>query len=80
MEKVEQTFLGKVLFTFDGWDEIDVAFLQFYNVQFPFKSMEEYNGMTVTLQLDGTMEIYDKDAKLVWGSAFPTDIEDWDSI
>lgn len=80
MERVEQTFLGKVLFTHEGWDEIDVAFLQFYNVQFPFKSMEEYNGMTVTLQLDGTMEIYDKNANLVWGSAFPTDIEDWESI
>ena len=36
--------------------------------------------MTVTLQLDGTMEIYDENANLVWGSAFPTDIEDWDSI
>lgn len=65
MERVEQTFLGKVLFTYEGWDEIDVAFLQFYNVQFPFKSMEEYNGMTVTLQLDGTMEIYDKNTNLV---------------
>lgn len=77
MERLEQRFLGKTLFTFDGWNELDVAFLQFYNVQFPFESMKEYNGMEVTLQLDGTMEIYNKEGDLVW-AAFPTDIEEWE--
>lgn len=80
MDREEQTFLGKVLFTFDGCDDLDIALLQFYDVEFPFESMKQYNGMTVTLQIDGTMEIYDKDNNIVWGSAFPTDIEEWDQF
>lgn len=79
MERTEQNFLGKLLFTYVDWDEIEVAFLQFYNVEFPFPSMQKYNGCTVTLQLDGTMEIYNENG-IVWGSAFPTDIDEWEEL
>lgn len=76
MERNEQKFLGKTLFTYDGWDDLDVGMLQFYDVNFPFESMKKYNGCVVSLQLEGTMEVYHDNGKLVW-SGFPIDIEEW---
>lgn len=76
-ERNERKFLGKLLLTYDGWDEVDVASVQFYNVEFPFPSMAKYNGADVLLELDGTMEISDAQGNVIWGPAFPTDIEDW---
>ena len=79
MNRSQQKFLGQLLFTYDGWDDLEIGYLQFYNVEFPFESMKKYNGDTVTLQVDGTMKIYKDDhGKPSW-SGFPTDIEEWDN-
>lgn len=78
MERVEQKFLGKLLFSWENWDEVDVAHLQFYNVVFPFSSMGKYNGMTVALDMAGSMEIFNEKGEIVW-SGYPTDISEWSS-
>lgn len=78
MDRKEQKFLGKTLFTWESWDEVDVAYLYFYNVEFQFESMKKYNGCDVSLDIEGSMEIYDGNNKVVW-TGFPTDIEDWDN-
>lgn len=53
----EQKMFGVVIFTWDEWDEIDVGYLQFYTVNFPFESMKKYNGMDVSLNMDGELSI-----------------------
>lgn len=78
MDRNEQYFLGKTLFTWESWDEVDVAFLFFYNVEFSFESMKKYNGCDVSLDIEGSMEVYDENNKVVW-TGFVTDIEDWDN-
>lgn len=77
MERNEQKFLGKTLFIWESWDEVDVGELFFYDVEFSFESMKKYNGLGVILTLEGLMKIYNEDGtKVVW-SGFPTDIEEW---
>ena len=61
-----QMFCGKKLFTWKEWDDIDVGHLQFYNVEFCIDSMKKYNGMSVYLNLEGKLEIYDKDNNIKW--------------
>lgn len=80
MNRSQQKFLGQLLFTYDGWDDLEIGYLQFYDVEFPFTSMKRYDANTVTLQIDGTMEIYnDVDEHAVW-TGFPTDIEEWEGM
>ena len=65
-KKIIQTFCGKELFTWDEWDEIDTGFFQFYNIEFCIDSMKKYNGMSVSFNLEGELEIYDKDGNIKW--------------
>lgn len=71
----KQYFLGIELFTWDEWDEIDTTMLYFYNVQFSFESMKQYNNKVILFQLEGSLEIYDDD-KVLW-TRFPTDIQEF---
>lgn len=56
----EQIFCGIVIFRWEEWDEGDSGEIQFYNVQFPFKSMEKYNGVTAVLGINGQLTLFDK--------------------
>lgn len=83
-----QYFLGIDLFTWNDlydvesdmlqfyWDEIDNDMFQFYNVNFPFESMKRFNGMDITFQLEGTLQIFNEDGKVLW-EGFPTQIEEF---
>ncbi|WP_270425407.1 hypothetical protein [Blautia intestinalis] len=55
----EQIFCGIVIFTYVGFDEGELGEIQFYNVQFPFKSMEKYNGVTAALGINGQLTLFD---------------------
>lgn len=61
----EEKLFDIVLFSWEGWDEIETGFLQFYNVQFPFESMKKYNGMDVSLDMNGEISISSDDEE-VW--------------
>ena len=56
----EQIFCGIVIFRWEEWDKGDSGEIQFYNVQFPFKSMEKYNGVTAVLGINGQLTLFDK--------------------
>ena len=56
------------LFHWEGWDEIETGYLQFYNVEFSFESMKKYNGMDVALDMNGKITITEREGegKEVW--------------
>ena len=57
MNRNEQKIFGITIFTWEGWDEIETGFLQFYNVQFPYESMKKCNGSDVSLDMNGEITI-----------------------
>lgn len=64
----EKKIFGVVIFTYEGWDEIETGYLQFYMVDFPFDSMKRYNGMDASLDMEGQLSITEKEGecKEVW--------------
>lgn len=66
MERNVQRLFDIPLFYWEEWDEIETGFLQFYNVNFLFSSMEKYNGMDVSLDMNGELAITDSDGNEVW--------------
>ena len=66
MERNIGKLFGIPLFYWEEWNEIDTGFLQFYNVEFPFESMKKYNGMDVSLDMNGEIAITDSEGKEVW--------------
>lgn len=56
----EQKLFGITIFTWERWNEIDIGWFQFYNVQFPFESMKKYNGMDADINMDGKLSIGDR--------------------
>lgn len=69
-EKIVEKMFDIELFSWEDWDEVlfDNDIYQFYNVDFFFRSMKEYNGKTVTLNRNGYLEIYDNDEEgtIIW--------------
>lgn len=74
----EQKMFGVVIFTWDGWDEIETGCLQYYTVSFPFESMKKYNGMDASLDMEGELSITEKngECKEVW-KGFVSDIPEF---
>lgn len=66
MEKIVQKLFDIPLFYWEGWDEIETGFLQFYNVEFMFESMKKYNGMDASLDMNGEITITDNEGNKVW--------------
>lgn len=62
----EQKLFGIVIFSWKEWDEIDTNCSQFYNVEFPFESMNRYNGMDTSFSDEGELSITDKSGNIVW--------------
>lgn len=60
MDKSIETFCDIPIFEYDGWDEIDVAYLQFYKVNWLLESMKKFNGRGVARTLNGALEIDEK--------------------
>lgn len=56
------------LFSWKDWDAVFEDDYQFYNVDFFFRSMKEYDGKTVMLNRNGYLEIYDDDEEgtIIW--------------
>lgn len=66
MERNTEKLFDIPLFYWEGWDEIETGFLQFYNVEFPFKSMKQYNGMDVSLNMNGEITVTNSEGKEAW--------------
>ena len=66
MERNTEKLFDIPLFYWEEWDEIETGFLQFYSVEFPFESMKKYNGMDVSLDMNGGIAITDEDGNEVW--------------
>ena len=63
INRSEQKIFGIKIFTWESWDEIDVGFLKFCNVDFPYESMKKYNGSDVSLDMNGEMIITSDDGE-----------------
>lgn len=66
MEKIKEILIP---FLWDGWDQIEVNFMQFYNVDFyqdfgPFLKGENFSSVSVDY-LKGILEAYSEDGKEV---------------
>lgn len=66
MKRKAEKIFDIPLFYWEGWDEIETGFLQFYNVEFPFESMKKYNGMDASLDMSGEIVITDSEGEEVW--------------
>lgn len=75
MKRNEEKIFDIIIFLWEDWDEIDTGYLQFYNVEFPFESMKKYNGLDVSLNMNGEMSITSNDEE-VW-KGFSIDIPEF---
>ena len=60
-----QDLFGIRLFYWQNWNDINVGFLQFSNVEFLYESMAMYNGLDVSMDMSGMLTVWDKDEE-VW--------------
>lgn len=68
-----QDMFGIEIFEWDGWDEIDIGYLNFYNVKFLLDSMKIYDGRNVSLNMSGLLEVYSEDGtKTLWSEYLNT--------
>lgn len=58
MNRNKEKLFNILVFYWEGWDEIETGFLQFYNVEFPYESMKKYNGCDVSLDMNGEITIW----------------------
>lgn len=56
-ERYEETLFDIPIFTWEYWDGYDTDSLIFYNVEFLFDSMKQYNGCDCSLDLNGRLTI-----------------------
>ena len=56
-ERYEETLFDIPIFTWEYWDGYDIDSLMFYNVEFLFDSMKQYNGYDCSLDVNGKLEI-----------------------
>lgn len=52
-----ETLFDIPIFTWEEWDECDIDEFIFYNVEFPFYSMSQYNGCDCMLNRNGKLQI-----------------------
>ena len=57
VKRFEETLFDIPIFSWEQWDMIDDDTFQFYNVDFPYKSMKQYNGYDCSLDVNGKFEI-----------------------
>ena len=57
VKRFEETLFDIPIFSWEQWDMIDDDTFQFYNVDFPYKSMKQYNGYDCNLDVNGKLEI-----------------------
>ena len=55
--KITETLFDIPIFSWEEWDMIDTDTLQFYNIDFQFESMKQYNGYDCSLDVKGKLEI-----------------------
>ena len=57
INKFQETLFDIPIFSWEEWDMIDDDTFQFYNVDFSYKSMKQYNGYDCSLDTNGKLEI-----------------------
>lgn len=62
-EKHVMSCLDIPVFTWEEWDEVDTAYLQFYNVEFLLDDLKKYNkeGLVVSVNMNWDITIYEED-------------------
>lgn len=63
-DKIPQVFFDIPIFTWEGWDQLDFGVLQFYNVEFQYESMKQYNGCDCSLDLNGRLIITQQEEQI----------------
>lgn len=61
VKKFQETLFDIPIFAWEEWDMIDTISLQFYNVEFSFESMKQYNECNCTLDMNGKLTIWNED-------------------
>lgn len=55
--RTHETLFDIPIFSWKEWDMIDTDTLQFYNVNFLYKSMKQYDGCDCSLDFNGKLTI-----------------------
>lgn len=75
VNKFQETLFNIPIFSWKEWDMIDTDTLQFYNVDFLYRSMKQYNGCDCSMDFNGKLTIekisnkineYTYDTEVVW--------------
>lgn len=67
-KRKSQELFGIKVFTWTEWDEGgDYGDIIYYNVEFPFESMKQFNGRSISMYTDGRLEIVSEDGTEVIG-------------
>lgn len=75
VKRFQETLFDIPIFAWESWDMIDTDTFQFYNVDFPYKSMKQYNGCDCNLDFNGKLTItkigekineYTYETEIVW--------------
>lgn len=56
-KRTQETLFDIPIFTWEDWDIVFTDTFQFYNVEFPFDSMKQYNGCDVSKDSNGYLTI-----------------------
>ena len=65
MDKIVFKMMDIPVFSWENWDEYDVDITIFYNVEFEYDSMKQYNGQIIFMWDSGYMEISDGIGKIL---------------
>ena len=57
VKRFEETLFDIPIFAWENWDQLDMDTFQFYNIDFQFESMKQYNGYDCNLDVNGKLEI-----------------------
>lgn len=64
--RYEETLFNIPIFTWEEWDIVFDDTYQFYNIEFQFNSMKQYNGCICTLDRNGKLCIYKNNTDIVF--------------
>lgn len=79
MDKIVFKMMDIPVFSWENWDEFDTDITIFYDVEFEYDSMKQYNGQIIFMWDSGYMEISDGIGNVLW-NGYPINIKEYSDI
>lgn len=79
MDKIVFKMMDIPVFSWENWDEFDSDIKIYYDIEFEYESMKQYNGQTIFMWDSGYMEISNPIDNVLW-SGYPVNIKEYSDI